>query len=58
MVSECEAFSLAESGLRVLVIEMDGIEDWSVSERLSWCRLIGTMIGTVTVTLPSPFLFT
>ena len=50
-------------GLRVvlLLVEMDGIEDWSVSERLSLCRPVGTMIGTGTVAVtfssPSPFLF-
>ena len=57
-MSECEACSVAELGLEVL--EMDGIEDWSVSETLFLRRVgpAGTRIGTVMVTLPSPFLST
>ena len=58
VLSECEACSVAELGLEVL--KMDGIEDWSVSEMLS-LHLVGpagTLLETVTVTLPSPFLST
>jgi hypothetical protein len=60
MMSECEVCSVAESGLRILVVEMDsdGIEDSSVSDTLSSFRCVVPMIGTVTATLPSSFLFT
>jgi hypothetical protein len=60
MLSETEACSVAESGLRILVVEMEssGIEDSSVRDMLSWCRRVGTTIGTVTATLPSSFFFT
>lgn len=54
--SECDdACSVAELGLRVFHVEMDDNEDWCVSETLSLCRRpVGTMIGTVMVTLPNP----
>ena len=54
--SECDdTCSVAELGLRVFHVEMDDNEDWCVSETLSLCRRpVGTMIGTVMVTLPNP----
>src|SRR5712672_3631819 len=60
MVSESESCPVSELALRVLVVELDsdGIGDSSVSDMLSWCRSVVTMIGTVTVTRPSSFLFT
>ena len=50
-----QAFSVAELGLRVLVVAIDGIE---VSETLSLFRMVETTVETATEMPLSPFLFT